>query len=86
MTSSGLAVFGQGYKNKTYSEADWPEYDKLKTHYSRSKFKAEKAAWNFYSEQLKIGKCFEFAVVNPVLVLGPVLNYSSGKSNDIKKF
>lgn len=81
LTGSGLAVFGHEYKEKVYSEADWPLFDSLKTYYSRSKFLAEKAVWNFYAEQFKENsKCFGLAVVHPVLVLGPVLNYSSGTS------
>lgn len=77
VTSSGLTIFGAEFNDKTYSEADWADFNKLKTHYSRSKYLAEKACWDFYSKNVN---SLDIAVVHPVLILGPVLNSSSGTS------
>lgn len=81
VTSSGLAIFGFSWENKVYSEADWASADKMPTAYGKSKVLAERAAWDFVEEKKKLNqKCFELAVVHPVLVLGPTLSPTVGSS------
>lgn len=81
ITSSGLCIFGSEYENKTYSEADWADFDKLKTGYIRSKLLAEEAAWKFVKNKKDANQaCFDLAAVHPVLVLGPLLHSSLGTS------
>jgi dihydroflavonol-4-reductase len=81
ITSSGLCIFGSEFENRTYSEEDWADFDKLKTGYIRSKLLAEEAAWKFVKNKKDANEaCFELAVVHPVLVLGPLLHTSLGTS------
>jgi len=85
VTSSGLAI--AGYLNvdinHVYTEADWPKESNLNTAYSKSKYLAEKAAWDFIEEKKKNNiPCFDLTVINPVMVLGPLLN--SNVSNSVE--
>lgn len=79
LTSSGLAVYD--WQNRNYSEKDWPDLDKVKLPYPKSKILAERAAWEFV-EQRKNNQepCFELAVIHPVLVMGPILTSVTGSS------
>lgn len=80
VTSSGLAVMGSDYQNgRTYSEKDWGD-ENTKAVYCKSKILAEKAAWNFFTEKQKEQKKFELVVINPVLILGPILHDTMGTS------
>lgn len=55
--------------------------DKEKAAYCKSKILAEKAAWQFVEEKQKNNEpIFELSVVNPVLVLGPILSEIYGTS------
>ncbi|WP_042199495.1 SDR family oxidoreductase [Paenibacillus camerounensis] len=73
MTSNFGAV---GFSNKTpgkvTTEADWtnPEEKGLSA-YEKSKLLAERAAWDFIEKE---GGNLEFAVINPVAILGPALS------------
>ena len=53
------------------SEKDWNNSE-LANAYSKSKYLAEKAAWDFV-ETLEGENKFELAVVNPVVVIGPLV-------------
>ena len=77
LTSSFAAVaYGHEPRDLTYSEKDWTDLggENLSA-YIRAKTLAERAAWDFIAQE---GGALELAVVNPVVVLGPVLgpNYS----------
>lgn len=74
LTSSLAAIAGDEFTTgKIYSEKDWGNPD-ISQPYTKSKILAEKAAWKFVKErQEKNEPCFELAVINPGIVLGPVL-------------
>jgi len=78
LTSSIASIQHGVTKRKLFTEADWSDASNLKdnTAYTRSKTIAERAAWKFMEEE---GGSMELAVVNPGLVLGPLLekDYSS---------
>ena len=68
--SSIAAVTGSSYiHNKTYTENDWPD-TRLHIHaYYKSKYLAEKAAWDFVNDRNTSNlPCFELTVINPGLV------------------
>ena len=80
MTSS-IAAIGYGpqkTQSRPYTEEDWtdPDYPKLNA-YLRSKTLAEMAAWDYVNNE---GKGLELSVVNPGLILGPVLENDVGTS------
>ena len=84
LTSSVAAVaYGHGVE-KTYDESDWSNTgeDSGITPYAKSKTLAEKAAWNFV-EELDPDKKFDFTVINPVGVFGPMLTKDIGTSNSL---
>ena len=84
LTSSVAAVaYGHGVE-KTYDESDWSNTgeDSGITPYAKSKTLAEKAAWNFV-EELDTDKKFDFTVINPVGVFGPMLTRDIGTSNSL---
>ena len=84
LTSSVAAVaYGHGAE-KTYDESDWSNTgeDSGITPYAKSKTLAEKAAWNFV-EELDPDKKFDFTVINPVGVFGPMLTRDIGTSNSL---
>ena len=84
LTSSVAAVaYGHGAE-KTYDESDWSNTgeDSGITPYAKSKTLAEKAAWNFV-EELDTDKKFDFTVINPVGVFGPMLTSDIGTSNSL---
>ena len=51
--------------------------------YARSKALAEKAAWDFIKEIPDGKNKFELAVINPGLVLGPLLNKANSTSLEV---
>ena len=84
LTSSVAAVaYGHGVE-KTFDESDWSNTgeDSGITPYAKSKTLAEKAAWNFV-EELDTDKKFDFTVINPVGVFGPMLTRDIGTSNSL---
>jgi len=88
LTSSVAAIscglFGHpGRQNHTYSEEDWSPPEACAP-YERSKTLAEKAAWDFVKE-LTAEKKFDLAVINPGLVIGPILTEFSGTSVGLLK-
>ena len=72
ITSSMAAIaHNHQHSDKVYNEEIWSETDNpdIKP-YEKSKTLAERAAWDFIKEE---GGSLELAVVNPGIVLGPVL-------------
>jgi len=78
VTSSVAAIY-YGHKGRTLTEDDWSIEEKC-TPYSKSKLRAERAAWDFWRKN--IGK-FEMTTVNPGLIVGPVHAVSGGTSEQI---
>ncbi|XP_013792300.1 putative uncharacterized oxidoreductase YDR541C [Limulus polyphemus] len=82
LTSSISAVHGESSveNSQIYDEQDWSNLDSsdLDT-YARSKTVAEKVAWEFV-EELPTENKFELTVINPGLVIGPVLSNNIGTS------
>lgn len=84
LTSSSVAVcYGQSEPDKTYTEEDWMEAEKLDG-YGKSKLMAEKAAWDYVKELPDEDK-IELAVVNPGYVMGPVLSGAQCTSTEVVK-
>ena len=79
LTSSVAAIFDTLEEKTDYDETDWsdPENPSI-SHYAKSKTLAEKAAWDFVDNE---DNPFEFAVINPALVIGPSLSGDLGESN-----
>lgn len=85
VTSSTAAVsYGEGGRAHTdFTEDDWTDPDGPGVSaYARSKILAERAAWNFVNTE---GGGLELAVINPSLVLGPVLERDYGSSAELVK-
>jgi len=77
LTSSFAAIgYGQAPQRSPFNETRWTDPNARISAYVKSKTIAERAAWDFILKQR--GE-LELSVVNPVLVLGPVLgpDYSS---------
>ncbi len=72
LTSSFAAVgYGHGTGERHYNEGDWTDPAGADvTPYIKSKTLAERAAWDFISNE---GRDLEFSVINPVGIFGPVL-------------
>lgn len=82
MTSSVAAVLSglpgrDG--SRTFSEDDWSDIHADIGAYEKSKTIAERAAWDFL-QQLPTERRPEMCVINPGLVLGPVLEKDAGTS------
>jgi dihydroflavonol-4-reductase len=80
LTSSFAAVgYGHpGARDAPFDEASWTVPDGADVQpYARSKTLAERAAWEFVDRE---GGALELAVVNPVVVLGPVLSADTSTS------
>lgn len=71
--TSSFAAIGYGHPPQPapFDETYWSNIEGIAAAYVKSKTLAERAAWNFMAEE---GAALELAVVNPVAVLGPVLN------------
>jgi dihydroflavonol-4-reductase len=72
LTSSSAAItYGRGPQPARFDEAHWTDVSRGDVHpYVKSKTLAERAAWDFIARE---GGGLELSVVNPVLVLGPLL-------------
>ena len=75
--SSGL----NGESGKVYTEDDWSVEENCFP-YELSKYKAERAAWDFV-EKLEDSKKFEFITVCPSAVIGPVLTAATTSNTTI---
>lgn len=80
--TSAFGAIGVGHKHHIgpYTEEDWSNTDARIHPYQKSKTLAEKAAWEFIQQE---GDGLEFATVNPVGVMGPILGNDYSHSNDI---
>lgn len=80
LTSSTAAVtYGDGYhRMPVLTERNWSDPEHC-TAYPKSKTLAERAAWDFAAAEPRV----ELVVVNPGLVLGPVLRRRSTTSTDL---
>lgn len=71
--TSSFAAIGYGHPPQAapFDERDWTQVDAPGVQaYAKSKTLAERAAWDFIARE---GGTLELAVVNPVMVFGPVL-------------
>jgi dihydroflavonol-4-reductase len=72
VTSSVAAIGGNGSPQRPLTEADWTDPARAGlTPYTRSKTIAEQAAWELVREA---GEVDRITTVNPVAIIGPVLN------------
>jgi nucleoside-diphosphate-sugar epimerase len=73
VVTSSFAAIGYGHPPRAtpFDETCWSNVQGTTAAYVKSKTLAERAAWDFIAEE---GAPLELAVVNPVAVLGPVLN------------
>ena len=81
MTSS-IAAIGSGMspENHIFTEDDWTDPNSNISAYAKSKTLAELAAWDFINNQ---DSSLELTVINPVVVLGPVLGKDFSNSIQI---
>ncbi len=71
LTSSFAAIgYGSTPLDRPFDERDWSNPEEDIGAYPKSKTLAERAAWDFIERE---GRGMELAVVNPVVVFGPVL-------------
>jgi dihydroflavonol-4-reductase len=83
LTSSLAAVlYGRERPaSRIFTESDWSDPAVCEP-YPKSKTLAERAAWDFVAK-LPATKRFDLAVINPGLVLGPLLDQDAGTSGEI---
>ena len=84
MTSSIAAVVYDNDQDETkiYSESDWSRTDQDIGAYEKSKTFAERAAWDFI-DSLQGDDVLELAVINPGLILGPILDNDYSTSGEV---
>jgi dihydroflavonol-4-reductase len=83
VTSSTAAVcYGQGSREKPYTENEWSDPTKLwdSSAYERSKTYAERAAWDFMQKE---AGSLQMTAINPGAVVGPVLGSDFSVSIEI---
>lgn len=74
--TSSIAAISYGPGRAPFTEADWTDVNgPLATPYYKSKTLAERAAWTFARES-----GLELVVVNPGMILGPILGKETGTS------
>ena len=84
MTSS-LAAIAAGHEyneSKVFNEDDWSRTDRDIGAYEKSKTLAEQAAWDFV-KSLQGDNTLELSVINPGLVLGPILDADYSTSGEL---
>lgn len=82
MTSS-VAAIGTGHADKSsFTEADWSVVVGNDDAYAASKTIAERAAWDFIAG-LPAGEAPELVVINPSLVLGPLIDPDGSTSIEV---
>jgi nucleoside-diphosphate-sugar epimerase len=85
LTSSLSAIVYGNDRSRTFTEADWSNLDGPRIGaYDKSKTIAERAAWDFMAS-LEGTSTMELAVINPGLVLGPLLSDDWGTSGEMVK-
>jgi dihydroflavonol-4-reductase len=85
LTSSLSAIVYGNDRSRLFTESDWSNLngDRIGA-YDKSKTIAERAAWD-YLESVKTTSSMQLAVVNPGLVLGPLLSSDWGTSGEMIK-
>jgi dihydroflavonol-4-reductase len=85
LTSSVSAIVYGNDRAKTFDESDWSNVQgKRIGAYDKSKTIAERAAWTFMDD-LGPEATMELVVINPGLVLGPLLSSDWGTSGELVK-
>jgi nucleoside-diphosphate-sugar epimerase len=85
LTSSVAAVMYGRDRDHTFTEDDWSDLtDRRIGAYERSKTLAERAAWQFMTD-LGPDAAMSMSVINPGLVLGPLLSDDWGTSGEAVK-
>jgi dihydroflavonol-4-reductase len=85
LTSSIGAVFYGRARDHTFNETDWSNLESRKIGaYEKSKTIAERAAWQFM-ESLDENVAMELVVINPGLILGPLLTNEWSLSGETVK-
>lgn len=85
LTSSVSAIVYGNDRSKTFDESDWSNVQGRRIGaYDKSKTLAERAAWTFMNE-LDVDASMELVVINPGLVLGPLLTSDWGTSGELVK-
>ena len=82
VVTSSISAVCEGYPrdpSRVFNEDDWSQLDGELSPYDKSKTLAERAAWDFV-KSLPEGKQLELAVINPGLVLGPLLEQDHSPS------
>lgn len=88
LTSSVAAVLYGRERSRTFDESEWSNVESPAIGaYEKSKTLAERAAWEFMDqlEPGEAGQRMELVVVNPGLVLGPILSADYGTSGEVVK-
>ncbi|WP_280400352.1 SDR family oxidoreductase [Nocardia carnea] len=81
VVTSSLAAIAHGHRDDAVrTEADWTVVERSPA-YQRSKTLAERAAWDF-AGALPAARGFELVVVNPGMVLGPLLGPEVSTSHE----
>jgi nucleoside-diphosphate-sugar epimerase len=84
VTSSMAAVMIKSVEDgHVWTEKDWSDVDDLRKRerwYPLSKTLAERAAWDFHEAE---GEPFKLSVINPCLVVGPMLQPSMNESSQL---
>jgi nucleoside-diphosphate-sugar epimerase len=85
LTSSLSAIVYGNDRSRVFTEADWSNLKGERIGaYDKSKTIAERAAWDFM-ETIKDSSPMELSVINPGLVLGPLLSSDWGTSGEMVK-
>ena len=85
LTSSISAIVYGNDRSRTFDESDWTNlHGKRIGAYDKSKTIAERAAWN-YIDSLGPDATVQLVVINPGLVLGPLLSADWGTSGELVK-
>jgi nucleoside-diphosphate-sugar epimerase len=85
LTSSLSAIVYGNDRSRLFTESDWSNLDGPRIGaYDKSKTIAERAAWDFV-ESSRNTSTMELTVINPGLVLGPLLSADWGTSGEMVK-
>jgi len=85
LTSSLSAIVYGNDRSRVFTEDDWSNLDGARIGaYDKSKTAAERAAWEYMST-IEGSSSMQLAVINPGLVLGPLLSSDWGTSGEMVK-
>ncbi|MGW5108371.1 SDR family oxidoreductase [Nocardia sp. NPDC004123] len=77
VVTSSIAAVEVGNEGHLLTEADWSDTEQCDA-YQKSKTLAERAAWDFAAQHPNL----ELAVINPGMIIGPILRAEAGTSVD----